>query len=254
MTHLHSEINERLVLRTVDNLVGELRCELAAFLRHLGLTHLLEEVFVPLAATTRTRAAVAYEERPWPPAGIGARAVRGIATAVLSDNGQALLTPAMLSPEHATNVGLAGGLMKQLFEGLAQDGVEWVALFVNERSKVVAGELRHAGFEPRQARLLTDGAVFIAHAARPAAVLEYLGLGAARLGDALALNLEGSQLSRLTTFHLALAAGVANHWAGRTGAAEVFPGHVDWASLPPGGITGTGGPKVGVEPVVIVTP
>jgi hypothetical protein len=57
---LHDEINERLELRVTDNLVGELRPELAAFLKHLGRAHLLEEVFVPLEATTQTKAAVAY--------------------------------------------------------------------------------------------------------------------------------------------------------------------------------------------------
>ncbi len=255
MIYLHSDINERLALRTTADLVNEFRPEFAGFLRHLDLPHLLEEVFVPLGATTRTKAAVAYEERPWPPAGIGARALRGVATAVVSDDGQALVTPVMLAPQHATNVGLAAALTKLLFEGLAEDGVEWVALFVNERSKVVAGELADAGFEPRQARVLTDGTEFVAYAAKPAAALESLGLAGTRLGDVLALNLERAQISRLAAFHLSIAAGIANHWAGRTPWAEVFPGHIDWVALPPGGITGTPGPSSDVvfDPVVIIT-
>lgn len=55
MISLHDDINERLELRVTDNLVRELRPELAAFLKHLGIAHLLEEVFVPLEATTRTK-------------------------------------------------------------------------------------------------------------------------------------------------------------------------------------------------------
>jgi hypothetical protein len=255
MINLHSEVNQRLELRVTTDLVGELRPELAAFLRNLNLGHLLEEVFVPLGTTTRTKAAVAYEERPWPPAGIGARALRAVVLAVMSDDGQALLTPVMLSPQHVTNVGLAAALTKMLFEDLVADGVEWVALFVNQRSKVVSGELASASFKPRGARLLTAETEFTAFAATPSAALETLGLADARLGDVLALNLDQAQVSQLTSFHLSLAAGVANHWADRTHWAEVFPGFINWAALPPGGITGTSGPGVDlVGPVVIISP
>jgi hypothetical protein len=251
---LHDEINERLELRVTDNLVGELRPELAAFLKHLGRAHLLEEVFVPLEATTRTKAAVAYEERPWPPAGIGARALRAMGLAVVSEDGQALLTPVMLAPQHATNVGLAAALTKLLLEDLADAGVQWVALFVNRRSKVVGGELTNAGFEPRSARVLTEQTEFVAYAAEPAAALAALGLTDARLGDVLALNLDRPQVSQLTAFQLALIEGVSNHWAGNTAWAEVFPGFIDWAALPPGGITGTSGPEIEPgDPLIVVT-
>jgi hypothetical protein len=253
MINLHSEINERLELRITTDLVGEFRPELAAFLGNLNLGHLLEEVFVPLASTTRTKAAVAYEERPWPPAGIGARALRALTLVIVSDDGQSLLTPVMLSPQHATNVGLAAALTKMLFEDLAAAGVEWITIFVNQRSKVVAGELTNAGFEPRSARVLTAGTEFSAFVSKPSVALERLGLADARLGDVLALNVDQPQVSRLTSFHLSLVAGVANHWADRTDWAEVFPGFIDWVALPPGGITGTPGPGVDpIDPVVVV--
>lgn len=159
----------------------------------------------------------------------------------------------MLSPQFATNVGLASALTKSLLEDLADGGVEWVSLFVNARSSVVAGELSGAGFEPREARILAEGTEFVAYAPKPAVVLEALGLADARLGDVLALNLDRAHVSRLTAFQLSLIAGVANHWDDRTEWAEVFPGLVDWAALPPGGITGTSGPREKVpDPVVII--
>jgi hypothetical protein len=159
----------------------------------------------------------------------------------------------MLSPQHVTNVGLASALTKMLFEDLAADGVEWVALFVNERSKVVSGQLTDAGFEPRLARVLTMETEFAAFASEPSAALERLGLADARLGDVLALKFDRARVSQLTSFHLSLAAGVANHWADRTHWAEVFPGLIDWAALPPGGITGTSGPGVDpIGPVVVI--
>lgn len=252
MNNLHDELNDRLELRITTDLLGEYRPELAHFLRRLGLGHLLDEVLVPLTARARTRIAVAFEERPWPPSGIGARTLRGMAVAVVSDNGQSLLTPAFLSMRDATNVGLAAAMTKFLFEDLAGAGVDWVSLFVNEQSAVVSGELADVGFVPRQARILTGGAEFTAYSASPPAVLKELGLDATRLGDALALNLDRARISRLTGFHLALAAGIAPHWAGDTRWAEVFPGFDELLmTLPPGGITGTPGPTIGIgdEPV-----
>ncbi|MFD8085333.1 hypothetical protein ACFV4F_26955 [Kitasatospora sp. NPDC059722] len=252
MNNLHDELNDRLELRITTDLLGEYRPELAHFLRRLGLGHLLDEVLVPLTARARTRIAVAFEERPWPPSGIGARTLRGVAVAVVSDNGQSLLTPAFLSVRDATNVGLAAAMTKFLFEDLAGAGVDWVSLFVNEQSAVVSGELADVGFVPRQARILTGGAEFTAYSASPPAVLKELGLDATRLGDALALNLDRARISRLTGFHLALAAGIAPHWAGDTRWAEVFPGFDELLmTLPPGGITGTPGPTIGIgdEPV-----
>jgi hypothetical protein len=253
MTDLHGDTNERLELRVVTDIAGEFRAELAGFLRHLGLEHLLEEVFTPLTATSGTKAAVAYEERPWPPSGVGARALRAVEMAVVSDDGQALLTPCMLSPQLATNVGLASALTKSLLEDLAEGGVHSVSVFVNARSSVVSVQLADARFEPREARILAEGTEFVAYSAGPAVVLDALGLADARLGDVLALNLDREHVSRLTAFQLSLIAGVSNHWADRTKWAEVFPGLIDWAALPPGGITGTPGPKVnGIDPVVIV--
>lgn len=250
--NLYADANERLDLRVTADLLGELRPELAKFLRSLRLGHLLEEVFLPLCATSRTKAAVALEERPWPPAGIGARSIRGIAMSVVSDDGQSLLTPVMLSPQDATNVGLSAALTKLLLEDASRDGGEWVSIFVNQASKVVANELTGAGFAPRAARIVSDGAEFVAFSASPQDVLTSLELADVRLGDLLALNLEAPRLSRLTAFHLSLSAGVANHWSERTRVAEVFPGLIDWLALPPGGITGTPGPGVEeFDPVII---
>ena len=255
MTNMHRDVNERLELQTTNNLVSEFRPELAAFLRRLSLAHLLDEVFGPLVETTRTKAAVAFEQRPWPPAGVGARSLSGFGIAVVSDDGQALLTPVMMSAHHQTNVGLATALTKMLFEDLIDEGVESVAFFVNVLSTVVSGELDRAGFEPRAARLLSDGAEFVAFAASPRKVLDALGVQDARVGDVLALNLERSQVSQLAAFHFSLTAGVSNHWGERTQWADVFPGLIDWVALPPGGITGTSGPggEEGVDPVVVLS-
>ncbi|MGW5266431.1 hypothetical protein ACWEQG_36105 [Microbispora sp. NPDC004025] len=253
MRNLHDDVNECLEVRVTDDLLGAYRPELAGFLSACGLGRLLEEVFVPLAASCRTRTAVAYEERPWPPAGVGARALRGLALGVVSDDGQALLTPVALTPQHRTNIGLSAALLKVLLEDLGAQEIEWLAVFVNQRSKLVAGELASVGFEPREARVVTGQAEFTAYAGRPAEILGRLGLADARLGDVLALNLEPALITKLAAFQFSLSEGVKNYWADKPQWAEVFPGFIDWAALPPGGITGTAGPGADpVDPVIVV--
>lgn len=249
MNNLHSELNDRLELRVTTDLVSGFRPELAAFLRQLRLGHLLEEVLAPLAASARTKSVLAFEERPWPPSGIGARTVHALAVAVQGTDGQAVYTPAFLSPRDATNIGLAAAMTKLVFEDLADDGVEWVSLFVNGQSAVVSGELSRVGFVPREARVMTGEAEFTAYTANPSAALKALGLDTVRLGDVLSLNLDPGHISRLTAFHLALTAGITAHWGGDTRWADVFPGFDELLmTLPPGGITGTAGPTTPAEP------
>lgn len=255
MPNLHSEVNERMELVVTDALVTDFRPELAGFLREIGMVHLLDEVLVPLLTTTSMRSAIAFEERPWPPAGVGARTLRGVTWAVIGQDGDALLTPGLLGPSNTTNIGLASTLTKLLLEDLRESGVHWVSYFVNSRSQLVADTLAAAGFEARGARILAEGAEFIAHSASPDGVLAALDLGAASVGDVAALALERSTVARLATFHLALSAGISNHWSGRTSLAEVFPGILDWLALPPGGITGTPGPGLDPEvPAVVLGP
>jgi hypothetical protein len=251
---MYDDVNERLELRIEQQLVETMRPELAGFFRRLQLSHVLEELLLPLSATTRMVTAIAYDERPWPPAGVGARSLRSLAWAVISEDGQALLTPPLLHPQYVTNVGLAAATTKILLEKLCDDGIEWVSFFVNQRSKVVVGELRLAGFEPRQARIATDGTEFVAFAASPQVVLDSLSLSTVRLGDVLSLAMESKAVSNLTAFYLTLATGIRNYWTGNIRWAEVFPGVVDWAALPPGGITGTAGPtgENPMDPVIII--
>ncbi len=176
--------------------------------------------------------------------------MRALGVAVQGADGQALYTPAFLSPRHATNIGLAAAVTKAVFEDLAEDSMDWVSIFVNRQSAVVSGELSRVGFVPRQAQVVTEEAEFTAFTANPSAVLKALGLDSVRLGDVLSLNLDAEHVSRLTAFHLALTAGIAAHWAGDTRWADVFPGFDELLiTLPPGGITGTPGPAAQAEPL-----
>lgn len=253
MQGLHDDLNQRLELRVESTFVEDYRAELSGLLRSNGVGHLLDEVFTPLSSNVRMRAALAFLERPWPPAGVGARSLRGFMLAVVGSDGQALLTPSLVSVGSITNVGMAAALTKLLLEDIAREGIDWVAIFVNDRSRVVAAELHDAGFERRQARVVTADTQFTAFGAAPTDVLERLGLADTRLGDVLNLNLSRPEVARLTSFHLALAAGVANYWADRPQLAEIFPGFIDWAALPPGGITGTPGPTLDpFDPIVVL--
>ncbi|AVR96337.1 hypothetical protein [Pseudoduganella armeniaca] len=69
--NLHAAANERLDLAVTSDLATQFRPELFAMLRPLHLSHLVEELWAPLCAGGNTLTAVALEERPWPPKGVG---------------------------------------------------------------------------------------------------------------------------------------------------------------------------------------
>lgn len=241
--HIHEDRNSRLDFKHTDNLIRDFRAECFTLFRKRNQVHLMEEVWKPLCATSRTLSVVAIEERPWPPKGVGAKAIRGLVIASLSDDGQALLTPGFLHPAEAINIGLASALTKYLLETLLDQNVEQVAFFVNAASRVVATLLSDAGFSPGAARVVFDGAEFVNFSASPAKVLALLGLDKVRLGDVLSMRVESMRLTQWTALHLGMSVGISPFWDGLTLETEVFPGIIDWAALPTAGITGTKGPS-----------
>ena len=244
MLNLYSDANERLDLKVCRDLAGEFRPELFAMLRPLHLAHLVEEMWAPLCASGPTLTAVALEERPWPPSGVGARRLCGFCTALLVDGRQAILTPQLLAADQHSNIGLAAALTSVLFAALAEQGIDEVGLWVNGSSSFVAGLLGRAGYAPGAMRVVSEGCEFVLFTAPAAAVLKELRIAEARLGDLLALSLDAATIATLAGYHLGLQAGIGAYWADRIAQTEIHPGLIDWASLPPGGIGGTPGPDL----------
>ncbi len=242
MLNLHSDANERLDLFVTSDLAGQFRPELFAFLRPLHLAHLVEELWAPLCAGAKTVTAVAVEERPWPPKGVGARRLRGFCTALLVDGRQAILTPQLLAVDQPSNLGLAAALTRLLFAHLAEQGVTSAGLWVNGASRFVASILHDAGYAAGDMRVVAEGCEFVLFSADVDAVLKNLAIGDARLGDLLSLSLDSATIAKVGSYHLGLQAGIGAWWAGHAAQAEIYPGLIDWASLPPGGIGGTAGP------------
>jgi hypothetical protein len=242
--NLHAEANERLDLAVTPDLAKEFRPELFAMLRPLHLSHLVEELFAPLCAGGNTLTAVALEERPWPPKGVGACRLRGFCTALLVDKRQAILTPHLLAADQQSNLGLAAALTQLLCRELAQQGVGSAGLWVNGSSAVLSSLLRAVGYEAGEMRVVSDGCEFVLYGAATDVLLDRLDIAQVRLGDLLALKVPPATLAKLAFYHLGLHAGIAAYWAGQGGLAEIYPGLIDWAALPPGGITGTGGPAL----------
>ena len=242
MLNLYSDANERMDLKVCRNLASEFRPELFAMLRPLHLAHLVEELWAPLCAAGPTVSAVALEERPWPPTGVGARRLRGFCTALLVDGRQAILTPHLLAADQQSNVGLAAALTTVLFGQLAQQDVREVGLWVNGSSSFVASLLRRHGFAPGEMRVVSDGCEFVLFVAPAETVLKELRIAEARLGDLLALSLDAAAIATVAGYHLGLQAGIAAYWADQVAQTEIYPGLIDWAALPPSGIGGTPGP------------
>lgn len=224
------------------------RPETFALFRARGQAHLVEEIWAPMCAQSPTLAVLAIEERPWPPKGVGARTIRGIAIAVVSEDGQAMLTPLLLHPAEAINIGLAAALTQRLFETLRDKRIEYASYFVNPDSKVLTTLLGDAGYSAGTARIVYEGIEFINFTARTPVVLSTLGLDKTRMGDVLALQVERMLVSKWSSLLLGLDAGIAPFWHGLTEEAAIFPGIIDWFALPPAMITGTGGPPP-IDPI-----
>lgn len=242
--NLHGAANERLDLAVTRDLAAEFRPELFALLRPLHLAHLVEELWAPLCAGKNTLTTVAVEERPWPPKGVGARRLRGFCTALVIDGHQAILTPQVLAADQQSNLGLAAALTQLLCAELAEQGIVTAGLWVNRASAVLSPLLRGVGFEAGEMRVVSDGCEFVLYSAPTDVLLDRLDIAQARLGDLLALKVTPATVSKLAFYHLGLQAGIAAYWAGQGALAEIYPGLVDWAALPPSSITGTAGPPL----------
>jgi hypothetical protein len=242
-TDTNSLRNELVRFEVILELSGEMKSALAKFFRQLGAPQALPEIIEPLMASVRPLFVAAISDRPWPPRGVGAHTIEGLAIAVIGEGNRAFLTPVLTTPQNVTNVGLASAITKKLFETLHKESIESIIYVVRADSTLLAQILRESGFEASGERVITENADFVHFAGRPGESLERLGLSELRLGDLLSCSIEPSRLSKLALYHLGLSAASQNFWTDRWEWVELLPGLLDWvATLPPGGIGGTPGP------------
>lgn len=248
----HESRNSRLDFKRSENFLRDLRPEACQFFRAHGHRHLVEEVWEPLLLQSKTIAAVAIDERPWPPKGVGAKSIHGIAHAVLSDDGQAIATPAILHPSDVANLGLAAGLTKFFLEELRDAQVKHFSYFIDPSAKIITTLLNEVGFVAGGAKVVIQGSEFVNFSTSPDNLLGRLDLADMKLGDVLLLRAEPGRLTKWAAFHFALEAGLRPYWDDRLSWTVVFPGIIDWVALPPGMITGTREPRP-VDPGPLAT-
>jgi hypothetical protein len=168
---------------------------------------------------------------------------------MVGGSGRGLLTPVLVAPQHATNIGLAAAVTKKLLEALRDQSVSSVAYLVRDGDHILERVLAQSGFGRVDLRAATEHAEFIENASTPDKVLDALGLRQARLGDVLSLALDGQHVDRLTSYHLALASGISAFLNDDARAAALLPGLIDIiADLPPGGVNVvSAGPRVDLQ-------
>jgi hypothetical protein len=110
----HALINESIRIWVTREISVEIKSALATFCRRNGFPHLYFETLEPLLSRTDLILALATTERPWPPKGIGSQTIEAIGIAMIGTEDWAHLTPVMTDRKHATNLGLAGAVTKQL--------------------------------------------------------------------------------------------------------------------------------------------
>jgi hypothetical protein len=248
-------MNETVRFEVVETPDAELLTALATFCRQGGFGHVWEEMLRPALAASRFLMAFGVTDRPWPPQGVGSRRVEAVGLALLDRTGRAFLTPTLLALGQSTNVGLAAAVTKKLFEGLREREVSRAYYLVRDEDLMLDRALRRAGFEPADFRAATEQAEYVEYAASPSEALKAMGLEHIRLGDVLDLAVDGDKLDRLVGYHVGLAAAIRPVFTEQASVASLLPGLVDFIVMsPPGGITGTSGPKKQAKPPKVRRP
>lgn len=242
----YSNTNETIRFEVTRKLAPDTRSALAAFCRRGGFAHLFTETLEPMLNECNLTVAMGISDRPWPPKGIGSQQIEAVGIAMVGDSGRGLLTPVLLAPPHATNIGLASAITKKLLEALRDHKVSWVSYLVRDGDYVLERVLGQSSFSRVDLRVATEYAEYIENTSTPDKTLEALGLRQARLGDVLSLSLEGKHVDRLTAYHLALTAGISASLHDRMAVAALLPGLIDLiADLPPGGVdVVSAGPRI----------
>ncbi|MEU6975045.1 MULTISPECIES: hypothetical protein [unclassified Streptomyces] len=245
MTH-HSPTNESVRMAVTKEPDVETRTALAAFCRRNRYPYLYSEVLEPLLSRGGLVLALATTERPWPPKGIGSQTVEAVGIAMIGSENRAHLTPVLTDRRNATNIGLVGAVTKQLLEHLREANVPSAGYLVRQGDRALERALQQSGFTEADFQSSTDFADYLEFSAAPQKVLDVLSLGRLRLGDLLALALDGGELDRLNSYHFALSAGIAAYLQDSIRYAAVLPGLIDLiATSPPGGVPpGTPGPPM----------
>lgn len=245
MTH-HSPANESVRLTVTADPDVETRTALAAFCRRNRYPYLYSEVLDPLLSRGGLVLALATTERPWPPKGIGSQTVEAVGIAMIGSEDRAHLTPVLTDRRNVTNVGLVAAVTKQLLEHLRERNVPSAGYLVRQGDRALERVLEQAGFTEADFQSSTDFADYLEFSAAPQEVLDTLGLSRLRLGDLLALALDGGELDRLSSYHFALSAGLSAYLQDSIRYAAMLPGLIDLiATSPPGGVPpGTPGPPV----------
>jgi hypothetical protein len=247
MSH-YAPINESIRLSVTAEASLETRSALATFCRRNGYPHLFFETLEPLLLRKELILALAFTERPWPPKGIGSQTIEAVGMAMIGSEGRAYLTPVLADYRHATNLGLFSAVTKKLLEALRDRKASTAGYLVRQGDRALERALEKTAFARSDLLVATEHAEYLEYSANPQKIMEALGLDKMRLGDILALAVEGQEVDRLAIYHFGLAAGLTAYLADRTRYVALLPGLIDVvAASPPGGVPpGTAGPGVGV--------
>jgi hypothetical protein len=253
MTH-YAPINESIRLWVATDVSAETKSALATFCRRNGFAHLYFEVLEPMLSRTDLILALATTERPWPPKGIGSQTIEAIGVALIGSEGRAYLTPVLTDLKHATNLGLASAVTKQLLETLRDRKASSAGYLVRQGDRALERALEQSGFGKSDLQVATEYAEYLEYSGTPQKILEALGLNSTRFGDLLALALDGPEIDRLSTYQFPLGAGLAPYLSDQIRFAPLLLGLIDLiAALPPGGVppgTAPPAPNGGGGPVV----
>ena len=168
------------------------------------------------------------------PRGLDRKTIEALGVAMIGSEGRAYLTPVLTDLKHATNIGLTSAVTKQLLETLRDRRASSAGYLVRQSDRALERALEQSGCGKSDLQVATEYAEYLEYSGTPQRILEALGLNSTRLGDLLALALDGPELDRLSTYQFALAAGLAPYLSDQIRYAPLLLGLIDViAALPP---------------------
>jgi hypothetical protein len=233
----YAPINESIRLGVTTKVSPETRSALATFCRRNGFPYLFYETLEPILSRTELILAMAVSERPWPPKGIGSITIEALGIAMIGSEGRAYLTPVLTDFRHATNVGLSSAVTKQLLEHLRDRKATTGGYLIRQGERAIEQMLGKGGFKKSDLLVATEFGEYIEYSATPEKILDNLGLNKLRVGNLLALDLDGNEIERLVGYQFTLSAGLVPFLIDGVEYAPILPGLIDVvAALPPGGV------------------
>ncbi|HST47515.1 hypothetical protein [Jatrophihabitans sp.] len=200
----HDQLNDVVRIDRIEEIDSHLGVAMMGFFRRLGISHLYPERIVPTMEGGGSRVYLAARDRPWPPWGLGARAIGALCQVHPVGRNSYAISPVYTADEDATNIGMIAAVYKEALENLSEAQGAEVNYLVVQDSRFADRLLRGVGFSPSDDLQVTDQARYRFYRTEAGKLAKALSLDRISVPELLAHQIEDSVLDRLSGYFAGL--------------------------------------------------